>query len=391
MNTLSPSILLAGFLSLSPGAWGQTPSGSGPASGTELSDTFAADLALVRTQIADAERDLASTPGGLLGDLTRVRIGIYRLTEALLEHRAAVAATAVVVPGVLATPDPARIARAEAEVAAARERVASAMTQASQSGGMIGILALTTLATERQALALAELAAVSARQGFALSPSATSGGPTAQRPASTPAADAPIAEDTNDRALAAAGSRAFTVEVRRALEGLGYSVQDDWASRSSRSRMDDTPEATGRTLAVEDFDASRDPRALLVACIEGETRIFVDVQKYLLTDYQRRTVRVTYRIDQRPPVTVNWGTSTTGRATGLWGREAIPLIRTLLDGEELLLRVVEQNNQQHQMTFSLKGFRSAAQVVAEACRWPLQPPTQGSGQQQPRPAAPQRR
>jgi hypothetical protein len=390
MNRFIPSILLAGFLSLPLGAWGQAPAGSGPTSGTELSDTFAADLALVRTQIAEAERDLASAPGGLLGDLTRVRIGVYRLTEALLEHRAAVAATGVTVPGVLSAADPARVARAEAEVAAARERVAAAMAQASQSGGMIGILALTTLATERQALALAELAAVSARQGFALAPPATGGATAGQPTESSPASDVPGTADTNDRAPDAPRSRAFSVADRRGLQSLGYSVEDDWAFRSSRSRMDDTPEAHGQTLATEDFDTSRDARALLVACIEGETRLYIDVQKYLLTDYQRRTVRVTYRMDQRPPITVNWGTSTSGRATGLWGRDAIPLIRALLDGDELLLRVVEQNNQQHQMTFSLKGFRNAAQAVAEACRWSLQPPTPASGQQ-PRPAGAQRR
>lgn len=390
MNRFIPSILLAGFLSLPLAAWSQAPGSPGPTVGTELSDTFAADLALVRTQIAEAERDLTSAPGGLLGDLTRVRIGVYRLTEALLEHRAAVAATAVSVPGVLTAPDPARIARAEAEVAAARERVAAAMAQASQSGGMIGILALTTLATERQALALAELAAVSARQGFALAPPASGGGSTTQPAASAPAAEIPGTSEADDRAPDAPRSRALPAAERRTLQSLGYSVEDDWAFLSSRSRMDDTPQAHGRTQALEDFYTNRDARALLVACVEGETRLYVDVQKYLLTDYQRRTVRVTYRIDQRPPVTVNWGTSTSGRATGLWGRDAIPLIRALLDGEELLLRVVEQNNQQHQMTFSLKGFRNAAQAVAEACRWPLQPPASASGQQ-PRPAGAQRR
>jgi len=393
------SLMFTGILSVPLAAWSQVPATPIPSINTQLPDTFAADLAHVRSQIAEAERDLSTAPGGLLGDLTRMRISVYRLTEALLEHRAAVAATGASVPAVLTTPDPARIARAEAEVAAARQRVAAALAQTGQSGGLMGVLAQTTLATERQSLALAELAAVSARQGFALSFPPAGGGQTGQRATPDAVPSAPRTADADDRLPDVPRSRAFTPETRSALEGLGYSVQDDWAFRLSRSRMDDTAEATGRTLAIEDYDSTRNSRTLFVACVEGETRIFIDTQNYLMTDYQRQTVRVSYRIGQRPAVSVNWGTSTSGRATGLWGRESMPFIRGLLDGEELLVRVIEQNNRQHDMAFSLRGFRSAAQAVADACRWLLQvtapqpAPALAPGQQPPapRPAGSQRR
>lgn len=107
---------------------------------------------------------------------------------------------------------------------------------------------------------------------------------------------------------------------------------------------------------------------LVVKCDSGGRGMYVHLlsDEFLGGDGARSDVRnLTYRIDQRPPVTRRW-THKDAWAAAL-GRDAAPVIADLMSGESILIRASRYDYRTVDMRFSLAGARDAIARAYEAC------------------------
>ena len=112
------------------------------------------------------------------------------------------------------------------------------------------------------------------------------------------------------------------------------------------------------------------PATLLLRCSENTTAFFfatdchmADIQSY---------GQVTMRIDEATAFTQNFTASTTNRALGAWrGNQAIPLIKKVLGGNTLTVRMTPYSESAKTLTFDIRNMQSGAEQIASACNWSL--------------------
>ncbi len=107
---------------------------------------------------------------------------------------------------------------------------------------------------------------------------------------------------------------------------------------------------------------------LVVKCDSGGRGMYVHLlsEEFLGGDGVRSDVRnLTYRVDQRPPVTRRW-THKDAWAAAL-GRDAGPVIADLMNGESIFIRATRYDYRSVDMRFSLVGAREAISKAYEAC------------------------
>ena len=137
----------------------------------QMIDELTGESAQVQIQIDAAEQDDESYSGGLIKTLIAVRLEILRTNHALIQQRIhAVEGGSeidIVVTG--SAPDPELAATLLSEIEDQREKVTEAEQEADRySGGLVRALALSTLATARNTLAMLEQRYLSAKYGLAI-------------------------------------------------------------------------------------------------------------------------------------------------------------------------------------------------------------------------------
>lgn len=148
----------------------------------KLVETLKAEQQAVAREIADAEKDATKYQGGLVLSLINVRLETLRGTEALLGQRVhAIESGAPVTVQIPATkPDPARAAELVKEIDTQTAALAAAQAEADKySGGLVHAMALSTVATNAQTLAMLRQSYVIAKFGLAspmLAPAPNAGG-----------------------------------------------------------------------------------------------------------------------------------------------------------------------------------------------------------------------
>jgi hypothetical protein len=137
----------------------------------------------------------------------------------------------------------------------------------------------------------------------------------------------------------------------------------------TRAEVDDSPRVLGLHVEKTALSSrlSRSAPGLQIVCNEGTLAFTYDTDDYLLTDVLRDGIDVTYRIEAEPSVTRRWSKTTSGKAVGLFGREAIPFLKEIYDAKRIFLRVVERNGGRHDTTFDLSGVRRVIDAAAAAC------------------------
>jgi hypothetical protein len=176
-----------------------------PSSATQLQQ-LAADIASVERDIRSAETETAQYSGGLVKSLVDLRLATLRQTRALLDQRLKAGSHAVslryTVDGkVLQAPTD--LAGVESEIAATKASIEKQQAEAEKySGGIVLAMALSTLATSRQTLAMLEQKRLAIKYGMpqfigfaetiAASGSASTTPPRANAPKIAPAAGDPL-------------------------------------------------------------------------------------------------------------------------------------------------------------------------------------------------------
>lgn len=334
--------------------------------GTEADLT--ADLQRVNEQIAEAEKDLTQHEGGLIVAAIKSRIAILEVTQAMLEQRLLAMRTGARfeyrIPA--SQPDPDQAARILEDLRKAREDLAASERKANgYSGGLIHAMALTTVATQRQTIALLEQAYFMAVYGVFIEipetamPTAPSASATqAERQEAGSAASEPQPESENP----------FLVAARE----KGLDVVGTWIINRSKSPVDDAPNYDAIVFEKGGASSNR-AKSLRITCFEGETRFLYDPETFLLATDDM--VGIIYRIDKETAVQTRWSISINNQVTGLWGaRESRGMLRSLLGKKKIFIQATERTGETHRATFNLEGIEVVAAEVAKTCNWKLEPP-----------------
>lgn len=157
----------------------------------------------------------------------------------------------------------------------------------------------------------------------------------------------------------------------------GYSVPDDrigWTNNESRSNLDGSktvvallPADSVKTTSVVITD--RPKRALLVVrCEEGKTEFYIGYSETVAG--MEHSIPVSYRIGSSEVKRGRWGISQNYRGYGTWqSPTTIPLLKSMVDADELYVRGDAGPAGTSEASFKLKGMAAAIEPVRTACRW----------------------
>jgi type VI secretion system protein VasI len=146
-----------------------------------------------------------------------------------------------------------------------------------------------------------------------------------------------------------------------------------WTVRTDTSEFRDTTDhymsvASDEPLACNMFGTPR-PATLFVRCQEDTTSLFIATDCHLASGYHGYG-RVEYRIDSRPSRTREFDASTDNEALGLWsGGQAIPVLKEMLEGRQLLVRFTPFNHGPVSARFDISGIETAIAPLRAECGW----------------------
>lgn len=150
-------------------------------------------------------------------------------------------------------------------------------------------------------------------------------------------------------------------------------VNGAWETRVEKSKIDDSTTVTA-LLPAKDFVQVRLGKYLpgiVVRCLENVTAFYINFGGIFVSDIEDYG-SVTFRVDTKPAMVRKLSASTDNKGLGLWsGTAAIPVIRSLVDGSGLVIRVVPYTESPIVVEFDLAGARDAIAPVAKTCKWTL--------------------
>lgn len=185
---------------------------------------------------------------------------------------------------------------------------------------------------------------------------------------------AKVAEDFGERG-ALSGSASSSdggsyldklAERRRAAAGYADPVAGtDWFRNTTKDKI--TDKEAWMIISSPRFPPEYSGSPLLViACSENRTRLYVKTADYMGRDNRP----VAWRVDDKPALQATWGISTDGQAVGQWsGGQSIPVIKAMLEGEKLTVRVSDYRDVAHTFEFPIKGLDKAIEPIRKHCNW----------------------
>ena len=146
----------------------------------------------------------------------------------------------------------------------------------------------------------------------------------------------------------------------------------DWQVPITTSRIDDSTNVVLKLSSVNTLPArfGRSGNAhLYVRCMENTTSLYFVWNDHFLSDIQGYG-EVTFRKDEEPARKQQMQVSTDNKALGLWrGGNAIPFIRSLFGGGNLLVQITPFNESRMTADFRIAGLEDAITPLREACNW----------------------
>lgn len=335
-------------------------------------DRLTTELASVEAQIADADEVISRYSGGLVLSLAQARREALLLLRAVLEARIEVEAggisTELTIPVV--APDPERAERLLGEMATVQTRIVEAENDAASAGGLIQAMALSRLETERLSLAQLQMAWLQAEYGIAFPNFAE---PSASRiPAASPATQPDAAGvDLDDGVVAWTDPNHPDIDYSIAPFELahrdGHRIFGWWVIQTEQAAIDDSPKITALNYSAYDERSFGRQTNLVARCHEGEAAVIFVQDNFLMTDFRRNTLDVTYRLDSDAAVQTRWSSLTNNVGAGLFRRDAEAFIRAMYNAQSFFIRVTDNNGRRVDATFDLAGGEEVYEAVAAAC------------------------
>ena len=147
---------------------------------------------------------------------------------------------------------------------------------------------------------------------------------------------------------------------------------DRWSVDLQTSKIDDSTNVFVTTPAIKPvqgrFRRETTPY-LMLRCMENRTSAYFTFNGLHMADIQGYG-DVTVRIDKRKADTHHMSASTDSEALGLWsGGRAIPFIKSLFGGENLIVRVTPYSDSPRTVEFKIAGLEEAIAPLRKACNW----------------------
>lgn len=149
-------------------------------------------------------------------------------------------------------------------------------------------------------------------------------------------------------------------------------ARTNWDVSISTSPLTDEQTVVALVLSNEEISCGRstDQRMiLLVRCKENSTSLYFDTGCHMTSghgDYGKMEMR----IDTQTAISVSGAESTNNEALGLWGgAKSIPIIKKMLGGELLTVRMTPFVQNPFVVTFNIAGMQSAIAPLRKACSW----------------------
>lgn len=112
-------------------------------------------------------------------------------------------------------------------------------------------------------------------------------------------------------------------------------------------------------------------RAVLsIRCHEDTTAIYISADCHLTSSSYNDYGQLTYRVDDSPSAKINLSESTDNKSLGAWdGGKAIPFIKKLLPGKNLVVQFTPFNESPKMAEFNIAGLDKAIEPLREQCKW----------------------
>jgi hypothetical protein len=134
----------------------------------------------------------------------------------------------------------------------------------------------------------------------------------------------------------------------------------NWSYTESKSPIDDSSQIS----AV--LESTPRGSAIVMRCQENRSEFAFLVGTIFIAE-TGNTAPVLVRINDTPPVTLRWATSTDSKA--LFATPAIDFMKLLPDSGKLFLRATGFQGRQYDASFALADVSVARDKVADTCRW----------------------
>lgn len=146
----------------------------------------------------------------------------------------------------------------------------------------------------------------------------------------------------------------------------------NWEIREAVSKIDDSKTVVLHTTSKETVSkqyGGRDTADLYIRCSEGKTSLYFVLAGNFLADTEDYG-QVTYRVDNKKARTYSFSSSTDNKALGQWsGQYAVPVVKHLLDAQQVIVRITPYNESPVTVTFPVSGLRQAIVPLQAACKW----------------------
>lgn len=147
-----------------------------------------------------------------------------------------------------------------------------------------------------------------------------------------------------------------------------------WGVRVEKSEFKDTTDVFMSVASEAPINCGRISgpayAQLYLRCHENTTAIYISTQCHLASSRYNSYGDVEIRIDDNASRTVPMDSSTSNDSLGFWsGGQAIPLIKSMLDGDILLTRFTPFSESPVTARFEISGISEAIKPLRESCGW----------------------
>jgi type VI secretion system protein VasI len=159
------------------------------------------------------------------------------------------------------------------------------------------------------------------------------------------------------------------VAILSLLGSAAAAAPSPWVVNYAQSKMDDSQSVYATVRSAEQI-GDKGPAVLTLRCQERVTAAIFEFAGSFLADVGGYG-DVDLRVDAKKAMKLRLSESTDNKALGLWtGAEAIPFIKSLINGRLLFVRATPFNGSPIEVTFPIAGIEDALFPLRKACGWP---------------------
>ena len=142
-----------------------------------------------------------------------------------------------------------------------------------------------------------------------------------------------------------------------------------WSIQHGSSALDGRAQALATNHSQQIAGTTQHGPVFSARCWNQETAVIVLQDGDRVPSGKPAAIRVEYRLDEGPVRSTRWDALEANQGAGVFGPEAIALLRQVYQADVLVVRLVDVRGPLGEATFDLLGATQAIDAVADACGW----------------------